>query len=198
MGFNWYVVRTEPRAEFLASDELRREGVEVFFPRFKSVHPKFGTVETPLFPGYLFLRCDPDGAGWPKLQIARHIAGWVTFGFERPWLPDYVVSELMEQWETIKQQGGNIRRFSVGDKVNITAGSLRGLAEILQEAKLPNVRARVKLQFMGRLVEAQVPWEYVESAESDPAPDQENRRLRRTRGKGRRIRGVPAMELTTS
>ena len=58
MGSNWYVLRTEPRAEYMATREMDRDGFEVFFPCVEAAHSRFGHADTPLFPGYLFLRCD--------------------------------------------------------------------------------------------------------------------------------------------
>lgn len=197
MAYQWYVVRTEPRAEFLAAEELRKEGVEVFFPVFNSVHPRYGLRSTPLFAGYMFLKCDFEANGWPSLMGATHVAGWLTFGNERPSLPEEAVSAMMEQWEAIKQQGGNVRKFALGDKVRITAGSIRGFAEIIQEAKLPKARAIVMLEFMGRMIEAQVPWEYLEPATAEDEANRDTRPPRRTRGKGRKIR-VPGEQALTA
>lgn len=188
MGYRWYVVRTEPRAEFLAAAELSNKGVEVFSPQFNSVHPRYGLRSKPLFAGYLFLKCDPEANGWPSFRGATHVAGWLTFGNERPSLPEEVVAAMMEQWEAIKEQGGNVRKFEIGEKVRIIAGSIRGFAEIIQEAKLPKARAIVMLQFMGRTIEAQVPWEYLEPTSIENQPELDTRSPRRTRGKGRKIR----------
>ena len=195
MAYRWYVVRTEPRAEFLAAEELRNEGFEVFFPQYNSVHPRYGLRSTPLFAGYMFLKCDTEANGWPYLHGVTHVSGWLTFGNERPSLPEEVVTKMMEQWETIKEQGGNVRKFALGDKVRITSGSIKGFAEIIQEAKLPKARAIVMLQFMGRMIEAQVPWEYLEPATSEDKIHVQPRPPRRTRGKGRKIRtpGEPTL-----
>src|SRR5581483_4547209 len=48
----WYVVRTKPRKEDYAVDQLDRRGVPVFFPRIL----EYGRDQVaPLFPGYLFV-----------------------------------------------------------------------------------------------------------------------------------------------
>jgi transcriptional antiterminator RfaH len=194
MGLRWYVARTEPRAEFLAADELTGDGIEVFFPRVRDTRPRLGHSEIPLFQGYLFIRCDPQINGWPSFRRSHRIAGWVTFGGEVPSLPDEVVASLSERWEMIKQQGGHLKRFLPGDKIRIEAGAFQGLAEVVEEAKSPQGRAKVLLQFMGRLVEAHIPWENLKPAEDQP--DEPIRPPRRTRGRGRWIQGFGSRGLS--
>lgn len=208
IGPRWYVARTEPRAEFLAADELERDGHEVFFPRVRAPRPRLGHTDMPLFPGYLFLRCDPESEGWPSFRRAHRIAGWVGFAGEVPSLPDEVVAELMERWDTINRQGGFLKRFQPGEKVRIVAGSLMGLAEVVEAAKLPRASVKVLVEFMGRLVQAQVPLQHLEPIEGlsfdhkprayqAPAyqPTQKPRRPRRTRGKGRWVQGFGSRAL---
>ena len=40
---NWYVIRTTPRAEYLAASELVLDGFEVFFPTLKSQNSHWDT-----------------------------------------------------------------------------------------------------------------------------------------------------------
>jgi transcriptional antiterminator RfaH len=186
MGLGWYVARTEPRAEFLAANELSRDGYEIFFPRVKSVYPRVGHADMPLFPGYLFLRCDPDADGWPSFRRIHRILGWVGFGGEVPCLPDEVVIDMKERLESINNQGGVWRRFEAGEKVRVVSHTMEGLAEVVEVARSPQSRVKVLLQFMGRLIQVQVPWENLRSI--DVQTWEKQRFPRRTRGKGRWIR----------
>ena len=187
MALNWYAARTEPRAEYLAAHELRRDGYEIYLPCIKSTHPQKGRPDVPLFPGYLFLRCDPEGDGWPLFRRKHRLLGWVSFGAEVPWLPDEIMAELMERSETINRQGGLWRRFLPGEKVDVVSGSIQGLAEVVEEAKTSRSRVKVLLDFMGRQVLAQIPSENLRPLEEQPS--EESRVPRRTRGKGRWIQG---------
>jgi transcriptional antiterminator RfaH len=185
MGFKWYAARTEPRAEFLAANELVRDGFQVCFPLIKALQPRKGHDQDPLFPGYLFLRCDPEIEGWPSFRPAHRLLGWVNFEGDIPSLPDGVVDELQERSAAINRDGGLWRRFRVGELVHVVSGSLECLAEVVKETTSPQARVQVLMGFMGRLVRAQVPWETLQ-----PAGDQLKRtpRLeRRTRGRGRLI-----------
>ena len=187
MAAAWYVMRTQSRAEYVAADELRRDGFEVLFPRVESPNNPKGHGDTPLFPGYLFLRCDLQNDNWPSFRPAHRVLGWVTFGGEIPSLPDSVVSELTEHLDKINNQGGLWHRFQAGETVQINSGTIQSLAEVLEDAKSPHSRVKVLLQFMGRQIQAQVPWENIQPIIGRPGFNQ--RAPRRTRGRGRRIKG---------
>ena len=80
MAWNWYVIRTQPRAECMAEAELSRAGYEVLLPRVETFHSRNGSDDVPLFPGYLFLRCDLTEDVPLFYRIAPHVSGWVSFG----------------------------------------------------------------------------------------------------------------------
>ena len=191
MGQRWYVARSIPRAEFLAANELKKDGIQVYFPRVRAVQPRSGHPDAPLFPGYLFLKLDAEADGWPTFRPAHRVIGWIRFGGEIPWLSDQAVSELMDYCEGVNQKGGLWSRFRAGERVYVDSNGLEGLAEVVKEAKSPDARVQVLLQFMGRLVRAQVPWQNLRSADHhDELRDAERMRLpRRTRGHNRWIRG---------
>lgn len=187
MDSNWHVIRTEPRAEYLAADELDRDGFEVFFPRIKVAHPRCGHSDTPIFPGYLFLRLDAQMEGWPVFRPRHRVVNWVRFGDEIPSLPDDAVAELRQRVDTINGEGGLWRGFKPGDKVRVISNTIQGLAEVIEGAKSPQGRVKVLLEFMGRLVRAQIPWDALRPVEEES--EKGRRPLRRTRGGGRWIAG---------
>ncbi|MCH7479970.1 MAG: hypothetical protein IIC79_01120, partial [Chloroflexi bacterium] len=67
-NFDWRVVRTSPRAEFLAATELERDGLEVYCPRVLDPLVRSHRPDTALFPGSLFLRCNDDDGGRPSFR----------------------------------------------------------------------------------------------------------------------------------
>ena len=184
---NWYVIRTQPQADHLAALELNRAGYEVFSPRMKSLRPKGRNTDAPLFPGYIFLRWDVEGRGKPSFQEVPHVAGWVSFGGEVPFLPDEVVAELAYRVDEMNSQGGLWRRFKPGERVWVVSRVTQGLADVVEEARSPQARVKVLMQFMGRLVSAQVPWENLDPIERVTEPML--RAPRRTRGRGRWVQG---------
>ncbi len=146
MARQWYIVRTKPRAEYLAAEELGRDGFETFFPQVKSPHNRISHAVTPLFPGYLFLRCELFGDGKSSFRPGHHLLGWVSFGGEVPSVPDEVVASLTNRVEAISNLA---RHFKPGDKVFVASNTVQSLAEVVEEAKSPEGRVRVLLEFMG-------------------------------------------------
>jgi len=183
----WYVIGTESRAEYLAAVALARDEFEVFFPRIKSPHDRIGHNDSPLFPGYLFLRLDLDGDGWPTFNLIHRVRGLVRFGGEVPWVPDSFISDLADQMKGLNSGSGLWRRFRIGEKVRVVSAGLESLAEVVEEAKSPQARSKVLMEFMGRLVQAQVPWTDLRPIEQNSWETQ--RSSRRTRGRGRWVRG---------
>lgn len=189
--FDWYVAWTEPRSELRASFEIEEDGFEVFVPQVVSPDRRQGDEVTPLFPGYIFVRCPSERDAWPKFRSGCKIRGWVKFGEYIPNLPDPIVSELKERWNEINRDGGLWRRFTAGERVRVVSSSMDGLACVLEESKSPYANVRILMEFMGRKVQAQVPWKNLRGL--DDQPPNLSRAPRRTRGKHRWVRGHKPM-----
>lgn len=186
MSVRWYVGRTEPRAEYLAEDQLQRDGFRVYLPRVKATNLRPRNEYVPLFPGYIFLGLDQDQDEWPSLRAAHRLLGWVRFGGETPWIPDQLMTQLKHTVQEINGEGGLWRRFKVGDKVKVVSGTIEGVGEVVWEGKSHEARVQVLLEFMGRLIRAQIPREYIWHVQDEPVD--QPRLTRRTRGRGRWIR----------
>ena len=190
MAPRWYVIKTRPRSERIAVDALRREGYEYYFPRVELPHKRTGMGTAPPFPRYLFLRWDLDLVHWPPILLMPGILGWVRFDGRIPHVPDEVVGDLARRVRSIKSQGGLWTRFKRGQAVRVTSGMIESLASVVTEPTSPKSRVRVLMEFMGQLVSAEVPLSDLRPVPEDPASDEEPRSLRRTRGRGRWIRGM--------
>lgn len=189
MSRHWYVIRTNPQSEHIAATSLEREGLELFFPRVRRTLPRDDCRLVPLFPGYLFLRYDVNKKDRLPVQRLPGISGWVRFGGVVPPVPDEVVSELAQRVETINSEGGLWSRYRRGDTVRVVSGKMDGLAQVVDEPQSPQARVRVLLHFMGRLVPAQVSWQDMRPVQQETDTDNQGRISRRTRGRGRWIRG---------
>ena len=116
--------------------------------------------------------------------------GWLGFDGVVPALPDADIEAMMGHIDEVNSDGGLWRRYQVGEMVNVVSPTISGLAEVLEESKSPRARVKVLMEFMGRLVPAQIPWENINPlGSSDQNANQRNRAPRRTRGRGRWVRG---------
>ena len=195
MGLRWYCARTTPLAEYLAREHLKSAGLEVFLPCGHTRTPRHGHQDAPLFPGYLFLRYDLDAQGWAPLNRVPQVVGLVAFGGEAPPVPDEVIDELAQRVDAMNGKGSLWTRFQRGQAL----GPMESLAEVVEEAKSPRARVRVLVEFLGRLVEAEVPWIDVQAVGSDqPTGNLDWQPRRRTRGRGRWIRGYGARAVVGS
>ena len=190
MDLRWYAARVRPLAEYAARDHLNAAGVEAFLPCVQTSIPRRGHRDAPLFPGYLFVRYDLKAWGGYMLKRVPQLVGLVALGGMPPPVPDEVIAELSHRVEVINGTGGLWAQFRPGDRVRVILGPEESLAEVVEGAKSPKARVRVLLDFLGRLVAAEVPLRDVQPLGSHwYAVNSYNRPSRRTRGGGRWIRG---------
>jgi transcriptional antiterminator RfaH len=183
------LARTKPMSEYVAATALERNGYELYFPRVKTPRPRYGHTDAPLFPGYLFVHQVHNGSGLPAIQRMAGMLGWVKFDDEVPKVPDEVISELEQRLEAINSGGGLWARYRRGEQVRVAMGAMEGLAEVLEEPRSPQSRVRILLSFMGRMVPARVHWSDLRPTNQGSGTDYGGRPPRRTRGRGRWIRG---------
>ena len=88
----------------------------LFFPRVNTPKPRRGHEDTPLFPGYLFVRFDRAGTGLPPVNKVSGLVGWVEFDGVVPPVPDAVISEMSRTVDDVNRNGGYWRRFQQGDQ----------------------------------------------------------------------------------
>ena len=189
MSSGWYLARTRPMSEYKAAAALERSGYELYFPRVQTPRPRRGHNDTPLFPGYLFIRYGQNGTGLPPITRKEGLLGWVKFDGIVPSVPAEVIDEMARRLDTINSRGGLWKRFQPGEVVSLTSGHTDIMAEVLERPESPQSRVRVLLHFMGRLVQARVPWKDLQPAGNTSMMLSGGRPPRRTRGKGRWIRG---------
>jgi transcriptional antiterminator RfaH len=197
MTRKWFVVRTNRNGEYLAATELTGDGLETYSPTIKTTKPRNGHTDSPMFPGYIFVRCDTEINGWPLLRRSGHVLGWVRFGTEVPSIPDEAIEGLRERLTNVNFDGGEWRRYEPGELVQVVSDTVEGLARVVERAKSPQARVKVLLSFMGGFVPAQIPWENLRPTEKSPSHEP-SRQRRRTRGRGRWIQGLSGRTPSTS
>ena len=133
--FPWYALQVRAKHEASVADFLQGKGFETFFPTHpirKQWSDRIKTVESPLFPGYLFCRLDVQNRlpvlttpGVTQIVGYSRVPSPVDEG-EIQALQTAVASQLPSQpWPYLQ----------VGDRVEIERGPLRGLEGILLDTR---------------------------------------------------------------
>ena len=181
----WYVVHCKPLKEWLAAKALEGHfGLKVYLPEIRR---RFrGQIQrAPFFPRYLFIRANLERVPVSSINTTPGVLRLVTFGeLPQPVLPA-AIEFIHRQVDELNNRGGLTEHgFAPGDPVWLKGGPFQGLQALFVGPMKPTERVWVLIDFLGSLREAQVDIDVLErtSVTATQKP------LRRTRGKGRRIR----------
>lgn len=132
----WYVVRTKPRQETRARQNLENQEIEAFLPEItlqKIRRGKRTDVTEPLFPGYIFANLDDYAGKFHKVRNTFGVAKMLTFGETPATIPYALIQEMHQINADTQQKAQQSAMPQVGEKVEITYGPFKGfMAEIVQ------------------------------------------------------------------
>ena len=155
----WYAAQTKPHKEFMARDALSRiDEVQVYLPilRVNPVNPR-ARKRRPFFPGYLFIHVDLAEVGISAIQWTPGLVR--ILGTEGQ--PYSISADVVEgirgrvQQSQREQVHGGIS-FRQGDLVRITSGPFDGCEGMFDTALGGKTRARILVEFLGRLTSTEV------------------------------------------
>ncbi len=155
----WYCLRTQPRREFVAAQNLReRVGVEVFAPRIRvrrcTRNGLVSALAEALFPGYLFARFDyPQQLRY--VVSTSGVTGVVRFGAQPPAVADGIIDFLRSQVRLTEQERGE-PVLGEGTWVRIVGGCFRDVEGRVLSFDSRTERVRVLLSLLGRDVQISV------------------------------------------
>lgn len=140
---SWYAIRTKPRQEERAVENLTSWGVTTLAPRFKRTK---GHHDPHLFPGYIFARFEG-----PKMlhniHFTRGVAYVVSFGGVPAPISDELIAEI---YARIDENGIVIRKtataFNPGDQVVIRSGFLRNFVGVFERDLSGSERVQILLR----------------------------------------------------
>ena len=159
----WYVVNTQPRAEFRAETHLANQGFETWLPSLRKTRRharRVDTVQAPLFPGYLFVRLDLDNQAWSAINGTWGVLRVLCQDGRPLPLPQGFVDALLDSADesgciTLPERG-----LEKGQRLRITGGPYQEYVGTLLD--LPSRdRVAVLLHAFNRNVTATVPREFV-------------------------------------
>lgn len=149
----WYPVHTKGRQEFVAFENMDRQGYRVHLPLLRAPKRRRGRwqeVVEPLFPGYLFVEMDLGLDDPAPIRSTRGVIGLVRFGGLAQPMPSGVVEALISAAGCADD--GAVRHeylFAAGDPVEVVDGPLAGLHAVFL-APSGNDRVRLLLELLGR------------------------------------------------
>jgi transcription antitermination factor NusG len=110
-------------------------------------------VIEPLFPCYVFVRCGGD-----QLDEIRYVSGissLVHFGRRIPIVPDLVIQELQQCFDTEEPMAVQDRLYP-GAEVTVAEGSFLGFSGIVLRVLPARRRVQILLEFLGQTTLAEV------------------------------------------
>lgn len=138
---DWYLVITKLKGEPRVKQNLEaNHQLECFFPAYpprKASSP----VGLPLFPRYVFVRCEPE-RDFPKIQYTPGVSRIVTFGETVLPVPDDVVAALKERCNDFGEL--KPKPPPEGSRVRVRTGLFEGFEGIIKE-KRGNRRVKLLL-----------------------------------------------------
>jgi len=153
----WYCLRTQPKHEHIAAASLTKNlGLEVFHPRLRMERAtRRGVVRViePLFPCYLFVHCSLDNR-LDEIRYVNGVSSLVHFGNEIPVVPDVVIEELRQCFETEEPMSVEDRLYP-GAEVTVAEGAFLGFRGIVVRLSARQ-RVQILLDFLGRTTVTEV------------------------------------------
>lgn len=145
---NWYLINFHERWHDRVKRKILGLGVEIYTPlrQIKRVRSdKINSVRVrnePLFPGYYFVRLDPDVIHTAKVNAISGVNGFIRFNSQLYCVPDSIISGL--------RQLGDIEEFVRAEpKEKITEHcTLNEILKINNEIDDPLVRISMVLQLL--------------------------------------------------
>jgi transcriptional antiterminator RfaH len=134
----WYVIRTKPRQEARAAENLAAWGIEVLSPLLLSA---IRVQSKPLFPGYIFARFRASEV-LHKINFTRGVACIVSFGGKPAICEDCII-------DAIRTRGGDSRPDSMplltpGQTVRICSGPWHNFLGVFER----NLSSRERVQIL--------------------------------------------------
>lgn len=160
----WFCIKSKPRQEGVAVRNLRAlGGVEVVFPRLRRTrrgHEKSKVVVEPLFPGYLFLRFDPEELHG-SVRSTRGVLHLVSRD-DRPVEVDESVIEELRALGPDATLSMLDEELKVGAKVRVIRGIFSGSEGSVVRLHGPQQRIAVLLSLLGSEQPVEMPLDDVE------------------------------------
>ena len=141
---NWYLIKTKPRQEKIAKQNLENQGYVTFFPI-----TKINNKLVILFPGYLFVQLNDKTQNLSPINFTKGVSHFVKFGLNFAKVPVSVIEYIKTNQHVTAEKLKNLNKFKPGDKVQITDGVFDNYMAIFKCYK-SNERVILLMNLLGR------------------------------------------------
>ena len=141
---NWYLIKTKPRQEKIAKQNLENQGYEAFCPI-----AKINNQLVVLFPGYLFVQLNEKTQNWSPINSTKGVSHFVKFGSNFAKVPISVIEFIKTNQNITAEKLKNLNKFHPGDKVQISDGTFKNWVAIFKCYK-PDERVILLMNLLGR------------------------------------------------
>jgi len=134
---SWYAVQTMPRHEKKVSGELEAKQIQSFLPAISEVRQwsdRKRLVESPLFPGYVFVRIAAESGARIAVLRTNGVVGFVGVRGAGTPIPECEITAI----QAVLTQQVPVREhpfLNIGQRVRIRGGALDGIEGILDAVK---------------------------------------------------------------
>ena len=165
----WIAVRSKPRAEKVALDQLEKKGIQAYLPLVRQKRKwsdRLKWVELPLFPGYLFAK----GALKNSIFVLETygVSTVIKFGGEVAVVQESVVKSIR-----LALEGGYelepTEYFIKGDKVEVIEGPMKGMKGIVSNIK-GKEKLVIKIDALQQAIAVYIETKYLKSIGKKSAP----------------------------
>ena len=126
----WYLIRTKPRQEQIAIDNLCNQNYHTYCP--KGLVNKKNVV---LFPGYLFIQLDINLQNWSPIKSTKGVSNFVRFGMTYAQIPERIIEFIKASEKSTSEKINNFSKLTPGDNVLITEGVFKNYNAIFESLK---------------------------------------------------------------
>ena len=123
----WYLIKTKPRQEKKAKQNLENQGYRAFCPMVK-INDRLVV----LFPGYLFVQLNEKTQNWSPINSTKGVSHFVKFGLNFAKAPNSVIEFIKTNQHITAGKLNNLNKFKPGDKVQISDGAFNNYMAIFK------------------------------------------------------------------
>ncbi|MGC9344856.1 MAG: UpxY family transcription antiterminator [Bacteroidales bacterium] len=157
MNKTWYAVYTKPRNEKKVAYFFERDGIDHYLPliqRIKIWSDRKKKVDEPLFSSYIFVHIEER----EHLAVLKTqgVVRFVTFEGKKVPIRDVQIEAIRKYAETGEELLDNEGDYTIGKKVKVARGGMKGLEGRLVEI-LGKQRVKVEIEAIGQAVFIQIP-----------------------------------------